>query len=114
MNKNIVINYLMICLTTGMLVFGFEIYTQDVSLTAKNALVYGFSAVLGTVLAGLYFSLVGHKFYKHQFLATLFPCVLFALIATKLGSAITMPIHELTIIVSSLLIISSSFEKRKN
>jgi uncharacterized membrane protein len=54
MNKNIVINYLMICLTTGMLVFGFEIYTQDVSLTAKNALVYGFSAVLGTVLAGLY------------------------------------------------------------
>lgn len=114
MNKELMMHYLAISLTAAMLVLGLDVYNGEVSLTVQNGLTYCISALVGTVLAVLYFSFVGHKFYKHQFLATVLPCILFALLAIKLSPVITIPLHDITIIISSLLIISSSFEKRKN
>ncbi|TLX46723.1 hypothetical protein C1E24_12000 [Pseudoalteromonas phenolica] len=114
MNKELLVHYLAIGLTTAMLVFGLDVYNQEVTLTVQNSLTYCISALVGAVLAALYFSLVGHRLYKHQFLATVLPCILFALLAITLGSVIAIPLHDLTIIITSLLVISSSFEKRKN
>ncbi|MEQ3514465.1 hypothetical protein ABMY35_14160 [Pseudoalteromonas sp. BZB3] len=114
MNKKLLVHYIAIGLTAAMLVFGLDVYNQEVTLTVQYGLTYCISALVGTVLAALYFSLVGHRFYKHQFLATVLPCILFALLAIKLGSLIAVPLHDITIIITSLLVISSSFEKRKN
>ena len=114
MNKELVMHYLAICLIAAMLVFGLEVYNHEASLTVQNGLTYGISALFGTVLAALYFNLVGHRFYTHQFLATVLPCILFALLAIKLDPVIATPLHELTIIITSLLVISSSFNKLKD
>ena len=97
-----------------MLVFGLDVYNHEASLTVQNGLSYGVSALVGTVLAALYFNLVGHRFYKHQFLATVLPCILFALLAIKLGPIVAIPLQDLTIVITSLLVISSSFSKRKD
>ena len=114
MNKKLLMHYIAIGLTAAMLVFGLDVYNHETSLTVQNGLTYGISALVGTVLAALYFSLVGHRFYKHQFLATVLPCILFALLAIKLSPVIAIPLHDITIIITSLLVISSSLEKRKN
>ena len=114
MNKELVMHYLAICLIAAMLLFGLDVYNHETSLTVQNGLTYGISALVGTVLAALYFSLVGHRFYKHQFLATVLPCILFALLAIKLGPIVAIPLQDLTIVITSLLVISSSFSKRKD
>ena len=78
----------------AMLVFGLDVYNHEASLTVQNGLSYGVSALVGTVLVALYFNLVDHRFYKHQFLATVLPCILLALLAIKLGPVIAIPLYN--------------------
>ncbi len=66
-------HYLAIRMIAAMLVFGLDVYNHEASLTVQKGLSYGVSALVGTVLAALYFNLVGHRFYKHQFLSNCAP-----------------------------------------
>jgi hypothetical protein len=94
--------------------FIFEVVIGRIGFSLLNFTTFLISAAIGTILGALYYQLIGYKFPKFKFLLSAIISVFVTLIITKLGINKSLAIHDVTILISCLLVILSSFESKKS
>jgi len=94
--------------------FIFEVVMGRSDISLLNFVTFLVSAALGTILGALYYQLLGYRFPKFKFFLSAIISVLVTLIITKLSMNQNWIIHDVTILISCLLVILSSFESKKS
>lgn len=113
MNKELMTNFVISCLTLTVLFFSLEVFSSDIEFQYINIIPYFVSSLIGGLIGVLYYKFIGFRFTKYQFLSNLIATALFTLLIIKSGVFNYWILYDLALLVSFILTLSNLSENKR-
>ena len=113
MNKELAARFVTNILTLTTVFFSIGLISSNIQLNIQNIFPYLTSSIVGTGVGIVYFQFIGFKFTKFQFISCIVPTVLFSFIVMKSGLHHNWLVHDLTAIISFMLVVLDSLESKR-